>query len=156
MTNKELIDLYKSLNAINLSGSIKFSYAIAKNINLLKAEIENLEKLIIPTEGVINFNNERIELAKKLSKKDKDGNPIVIGNNFDVEDLKKFEKELKPIQEKYKKEIDEYEKKKQEYNNFLKEENGISLLKIDINDVPKEITNQQLNSILSIVEGEIK
>jgi len=67
--NNDLLNLYQTL--INLKGlsGVRFCYGVVKNINLLKPEVEAIQKTIEPKEEFQEYEKERIELAQKYSKK---------------------------------------------------------------------------------------
>ena len=131
MTKQEINNLFNSLlECGNLSGA-KFSYAIARNINILKDEIKS-------------FNEDRVALAKSYSKKDEKGEAVMkMGQDdlgrpaevFDLNDQKGFEEEFKKLQ---------------------KEELDIKLFKIDFTDIPQPITVSQMAGIYQIVNEEEK
>ena len=129
MTNQEIKSLLKSLTKVgNLTG-VKFSYAMARNFNILMPAFKS-------------FDQDRIALAISCSKKDKDGKSIMkAGKNefnqdvdvFDFEDQKTFDIEFKKL---------------------LLEEKDIKLFQITLDDVPKEITAEQMTGIYEIIKNE--
>lgn len=139
----------------NLGGlkGVKFSYGVAKNINIINQEIETFKKAIEPTEDFTTFENERIELCKKHAKKDENNEPLLKDENrYDIVDEVAFNKELDTLKEKHKKALDEREQQLKDYANLLKEETTVTLHKIKLADVPEEITVAQLESIYDIIE----
>ncbi len=154
MKKQKIIELYQALNSLgNLSG-VKFSYAVVRNINILKPEIEALQEVIKPSEEFTKYEQERIELAKEHSKKDDKGEPMSENNKFILEDEKKFEKEFEKLKEKNKKVFDDRQKQIDEYITLLETESSMELFKIDISDVPEGITTQQMNSIYELIEEQ--
>jgi hypothetical protein len=140
MTKEKVLELFKGLQGVaNLSG-VKFSYAVAKNINLLKSEIEALDKALEP------YDKLRIELVKKYAKKDKNGREVVMGNNYVIDDRKAFSDELKELQDGNQ----DY----QDYLELLKGELEIKLHQISQSDVPEAITTQQMIDIVDIIKED--
>lgn len=152
MTKNEIVELYNNLHQIkNLKGA-KFNYAIAKNINILKPEVEAIQETAKPREEFGTYDKARVELCKKHAKKDEAGEVMMKGNDFDIEDMRAFSKELKKLQEEHKQALDDREAQMKELDTLLKEESTIELHKIALADVPEDITTVQMNSIFSIIE----
>lgn len=152
MTKNEIVELYNNLHQIkNLKGS-KFNYAIAKNINILKPEVEAIQETAKPRESFVEYDTARIELCKKHAKKDEQGEAVMKGGDFDIEDMKAFDKELKKLQETHKQALDDRETQMKELDALLKEESPIELHKITLSDIPEDITTVQMNSIFTIIE----
>lgn len=152
MTNEKLINIGMALANLGGLKGVKFSYGVAKNINIINQEIETFKKAIEPTETFTAFENERIELCKKHAKKDENNEPILIENNYDIVDEVAFNKELDTLKVKHKKVLDEREQQLKDYSNLLKEETTVTLHKIKLADIPEEITVAQLESIYEIIE----
>ncbi len=64
MTKEDGLNLFNALNKLGYLSGVKFAYAVSKNMGLLKSEADSLTKANEP------YENARIELAKKYSKKD--------------------------------------------------------------------------------------
>ena len=162
LKNGELLNLYKALDQLgNLSG-VKFAYGVSKNISLIKPEIELLEKALLPSNEYKKFDDERIELVKKFTKKDKDGKPVMIrdlvkGESYDIEEGKQAEldKEFEVLKKANQKVYDLRQKQIEEYLELLKVESQIKLHKIMLSDVPKEITVRQMHGLSEIITDEI-
>jgi len=152
MTNLELIQLFKGLNSCGNLKGVKFSYAVIKNINKIKPEVEAIEKTLQFSEEFGKFDKERIELAKKYAKKDDKGEAEIKNDTYVMEDTTKFDEEFLALKETYKKEIEEREKQIEEYQNLLKEEAKIELHKVNLENVPEDIETKQMNSIYAIIE----
>lgn len=152
MTNQEILNMSDALEKVNKLSGIKFAYAMAKNINLVKSEIETFRETLKPTNEFNEYENKRIELAKKYAKKDEKGVPMIKGNEYDVEDRDAFEKEYEELKAENKEIIDAREKQVKDFESFLKEESKLSLHKIKSVDIPENITTEQLSGIMSLVE----
>jgi len=167
MTNQEIINLGDGLQGVrNLSG-IKFAYVVSKNINKVKSEIETFNEMQKFSKEYEEYNKERIALCELHATKDDEGKPVTtpIKNNIGViiatrynglEGNKAFEAQLEVLNDKHKDVIALEKKKEEDFNAFLKEESKVELHKLDVNDVPKEITGGQLNGISLIITGELK
>lgn len=155
MTKKQIIELYQSLYKLGNLKGVKFCYAVSKNISMIESEIKTLEKVLEPSEDYQKFDKERIELAKKYSKKQENGEPVVEIKNglqqFVLENKEEFEKEIEALREKHKEAIDKKEEQIKEYNKLLEEETPMVFHKVLIADVPADITSEQFNSIKEVI-----
>jgi hypothetical protein len=136
MTKQEAFNLYQNIstNLSNLTGS-KFAYGISRNINILKAEIEALQK------AGLDYETKRLELAAKYSKKDSDGQPVLINNQFQLEDSVGFVNSLEKLKLENK-----------EYFDLLAQESDFKPYKIKAEDLPNNITVSQTNMISSLLD----
>ncbi|MFA5395224.1 MAG: hypothetical protein WC346_04320 [Methanogenium sp.] len=154
MNKQDALNLWNGLHAVSGLKGAKWAYAVAKNINNLKSEIEALQKSIAPSKEFSEYNNKRLELAQKHAAKEK-GVPkkIKIGNTEEylIADKNKFNKELKPLQKKYKKALDERDKQMKDFEEILKEEVKIDLHMVDSDYIPEEITPAQVTAVMPII-----
>jgi hypothetical protein len=154
MLKEKILKLYQALNTLGNLRGVKFAYFVVKNLNILKPEIEALQKSLEPSGDYNAYDAERVELAKKFAKKDEKGNPVVENNSFVLEDKDGFDKELKGLVKKHKTALDIREKQISEYNELLKEETKVELYKVKLADVPEDITTEQMAGIFEMVEDE--
>ena len=147
----EILNLADALSKLNLPG-VKFAYAVAKNLNILKVEVQALETARKTTEDYNKFDKERIALATKHAKKDDNGKPIVVGQNFEIENMEEFEYELAVLKEKHKEAIEKREAQLKDFEDLLQKEVEIKLHKIALEDVPQSITTKQMTDIYSLIE----
>ena len=152
MKKKDLLALFNSLNSLGSLKGVKFAYAVSRNINKLKSEAESLQKAISPMPLFVEFEKERIELAKSHAKKDESGKPQAKEGSFVLEDPVKFEAEFDKLKKKHKEAISEREKQEDDFKLLLEEEVEIELYKVKLDDVPEEITAQQLHFVSEIIE----
>lgn len=154
MNNNKIIELFNALTNIKGLSGVKFNYAIAKNINLLKGEVEAIQKSYEANEDFVKYDQERVELAKKHSKKDDKGEAILInGNQFDIEDLKAFQNEFNILKETHKEAISNREKQLKEVEELLEKENPIELYKIKMEEIPEDIKTEDMNAIFILIEN---
>ena len=156
MKNWELLNLYQVLSSVSELKGVKFSYFVVKNLGLLEREIKNLEEVIKASKDYYEFEEKRIELAKKHAKKDDKGEPKtkeVDGKKvFDMKSQIAFDKEFKELQKKNKKTLEEREKQIKEYNELIEQDSDIKLHKIKLSDIPEEINVSQMKAIESLIE----
>lgn len=152
MKKNELFVLFKSLNTLGALKGVKFAYAVTRNVNLLKSEVEALEKASAPDEEYSKFEKERIKLAEEHANKDEEGKAIVFDNKYDISDNDKFETELETLKEGYKEAIEKRKEQIEEFSKILEEEADVKLYKVALADVPADISTAQMFSISQIVE----
>lgn len=143
--NKELLNMNSLLGTLFGLKGVKFAYAIAKNIRLIQAEVKLLEEA--KSEKYKEYDNKRLELAKKHAQKDAQGNSLIINNSYILENQEVFDAELEVLKKKYEAEIKEYE-------DLLDTENELKLHKIKLSDVPVDITTGQMLVIENLVEED--
>src|SRR3990167_6316664 len=153
MTKSEVLQLYNNLNQLGKLSGVKFSYAVARNLALLKPEVEAINKTLEPSKEFLEWDKERVALAQEYSKKDEKDKPVIVGNRYVMENEKTFNKELEKKQKNHKSAIDAREKQIEEYMKLLEEKTDeIKLYKIKLEHIPESITTQQMNGIVDIVE----
>jgi hypothetical protein len=141
MKRRVLLNLWHALNKLEgMKHDVRFSYFLAKNKVALKTEIEALDEAQKPNAAFIEFENKRIDLAKKYSDKDATGNPKIHNGQYVIFDQKdEFDEEIKNLREKFKAAIESREAQVEEYNKMLKDEVDFKPTKIKFNQLPKQI-----------------
>ena len=158
ITKDKILSLYSSLGSLGSLQGVRFAYGIAKNISVLEREVKAIGETIKATPEFSKFENERLELVKKYAKKDKDGKLMTIVDDrvekYVMEDEAKFNKEFESLKKKHPKTLDERKKQGEEYNELLKTESEIELFKINLDDVPKDISVAQMGIIKDLIKIE--
>ena len=152
MTKQDVLEFYQNMNQLGELKGVRFSYGIAKNLNILKPEIEALQKALEPTKEYQEFDVKRIELVKKYAKLDDKGEPITSRNEYILDDEKAFNKAFEVLKKENKELVDKRDKQIDEYQELLKTESTIELYKIKLADIPEIISAQQMYGISLIVE----
>lgn len=154
LTKKEALDLFNGLNGVGHLKGVKFSYAVAKNMNTLKPEIVALQKALEPSKEFFEYEEERIKLAESFAVK-VDGVPQKTLENgretFVITDKDKFETALSTIKEKYKKVMTEREAQVKAFDSLLEEKITLELVQVSQKELPKDITPLQLSAIFVMV-----
>lgn len=153
MINKDIVSLYENLSAANLKG-VKISYAIARNIGVLKPHIAAFQKSAEPLEDFKAFDKERMELCRELCTKDGAGRPVMNGNafSFPPEQQQEFDTRLVDLKKKHADAIKNREDQIADFDKLLKEETEVVLHKVSTDTLPEDITTQQLTGIIDIIE----
>lgn len=158
MKKSEALVLYRNLNQLGGLTGVRFSYAIAKNVNLLKGEIESLDKAMEPAKEFMEFEKERVELVEKYAEKDENGKPkkevAPNGSQQYVMNTgeKKFQKEFDELKKKHKDAVEAREKQIEEYTKLLSTDSDFVPHKVKLEDVPKDVNARQMAGIYEIVE----
>ena len=159
MLNSDLVRILSGLGSVgNLKGKavnrVKFAYAVAKNKRLVQAEVEDLKSGLKPSKEYEKFEEDRIALCVKHSEENAEGKPIFIDNHYRIKDQKAFDKAFKSLKKKYEKAIDMREESFDNYNKILKEETKLELHLIDYENIPDDITPDQIGNIFEIIREE--
>ena len=94
----------------------------------------------------------RIRLCEQHSEKNEDGTPVIIGDRYKIIEENVFNKELETLKLDYQEFIDERMRQINEYNRMLDEDINFEILKIKYEDIPSNISAQELESIDFMVD----
>jgi hypothetical protein len=154
ITKKRATELFGGLQDVSNLPGVKFAYNVIKNTKLLQPEIDALQKAGELSEEFKAFEIERMALAQKFAKKDKEGNPVIENNSFVLADQAGFDKEFKLLQKKHDKAIKARESQVAEFNKLLEEEIEVDFFTVKLSDVPQSITPGQVKGIFEIIVDE--
>ena len=70
MKRKDYIALFGNLKKLGGLKGVKFAYAVEKNKNLLKQEVESVQEAIKPLENFQEYDAKRMKLAEQYAEKD--------------------------------------------------------------------------------------
>ena len=159
-TRQNLIQAWHTLNGLsNLKTTAKGAYGIAKNIRLIRVEIESIQearnKIKLP-EVFEEYEKKRVALCEEYADKNEDGSVVQAnGPNGPVfkitERNDEFLKVLNPLNEEYKDAINEKEKIEKEFADFMNEEIDYEFHAIKAEDFPNEMSAQQMSVLGDIV-----
>jgi len=148
MKRSELFNLYNKLQGLRYhTDNKKFSYAMIKNIKSIEIEIVKHNEIIKPDEEFLQFEQERLDICKSHTLKDENGVPILKGDEFQIENMDKFNLELVPIKEKYKTVLSHRQELIEKYNSLLDDDIEFDLVKVGPDDLPDSITPDELEDI---------
>jgi len=143
MIRRDLLRLNNVM--VNLSEGVhklKFAYFIAKNIGLMKVEIDAINEINKPCEEYNIFEEKRGELIHKYADKNENGDPKIINNRFifTVENRKKYDLELEPIKEEGKIAHNLEKERNEQFEEMLNEEiEDFKGFKLKFEYLPEEI-----------------
>lgn len=144
--------LRTALNKLSDLEGVKFAYAINRNKTILDAEVKAINEAKVEKEDFQAYEKARIELVEAHAKKDKEGKPVILGNQYQIADQKKFDKEIAKLQKEHKKSLDNRQKQIDELNNFIKEEVELELYGIKLENVPENISVEKMGIITPLIE----
>ncbi len=164
MKRKDILALFNTLNVlenpdVNKEGeqlSIKFKYAVAKNLRVLLPEVQALSKASEESVEYGNFKKKSLELGRKNAEKDESGNPVQRDGLFVFVDEKKAEEEFMELKKEYDEVLKERDRSMQEYEKLLELEVEVNIHKVLVSDVPEFLGISSLYAIIDMVDGEIK
>lgn len=153
MKNKDLFSLYQGLKSVGKLVGVTFGYAVNKNLRTVKNELELLEETLKPSEQFLEFRKKQEEIVKKYAKKDEKGEFVIENFNYDIKGSEEeVAKEIKPLREEYKEVLEAREAQEKAYNELLEKESDFKPYTVKKEDLPKEITGDQMASIFDIIE----
>ena len=159
LKNKDLFRILQGLNLVADLKGVDLAHMMAKNKRILMSEIEDIQKAIEMTKEFQEFEQKRIELCEKFSRKDEENNPIIKNKGlpnegYDIEDIKSLDKELTKLRKDHKSVVDEREKQLKEYKELLDKpiDQNVDFYKISKKDLPEDITGAQVDPIIEIIE----
>ena len=129
MKNGEFVEIFNGLTAVQKLKGVKFGLLVAKNIRILKTELNDLEEASKPTE-------EFLELSQKMNQ---------LMNKKDDDAIKALEKENETL-------VNERKAQLKEVDALLLEETEIDLISIPESCLPAEISAEQILAIDKVIE----
>jgi hypothetical protein len=152
MLKKDLYTLKNSLDELkNLTGA-KFSYTLMKNKILINEELKVLDDINKSSEDYQRFELGRVELCEKYCEKDDNGKAVLYDNFYKIVDKDNFNADVLVLAEQYKDAIQAENERKKSFDALLNSETQIEFLKLNINDIPTNISVGQLEIIKDFIE----
>jgi len=169
MKKGELYEFFESVSMVNLAGS-KFTYTVTKNKRKIEQLLKEFDKVREPSKRYKDYVDEVEKLKVEVSNKDDKGNPIIIDGQlsdgtpskfYDIPDKENPEgdwmKGLDAIKLKYKDLIEEQKEKEKHFVEVvMHEEIEFTPHFVNISDVPKEITQQEMDLIYWMIDDTTK
>lgn len=157
ITHSDASYIYGALTSKDLDiKNAKFNYFVAKNIAILKPEIEALRAASKQSDEMIKFEKEKFEAGKKYAETNDKNKPkitIIDGvARYKIVDEEGFETEIKELEAKYADVIEEDKKRQAEFEQFLQKEVEIDFFKIKANDLPEGLTTKQVIALYPLIE----
>mgnify|MGYP003136223116 CR=1 FL=1 len=128
LTNQELVDLANGLHTVKDLKGVKFALVVAKNMDNLQKELKNIEDASKPDAAFL-------EVAQKVQELNQTGKE---------EEAKELEKKHKDLEDTRKKQMVEVQE-------LLKEESTVQIYTIYSNQLPNDISAEQIMKINKII-----
>jgi hypothetical protein len=151
MNKLEALNLYNGLRALKLSG-VKLNYAIARNVELLKAEAMAIEASLKPSDEFTKFEAERLALAERHAKKDDTLNPEIRDGRYVIVDVPAFQQDMEGLKDKHQSVIDERTKQLEDYRRLLGEDSEVLLYKVAEHHLPEDIGTAEMLLIYPFID----
>lgn len=151
MNKKELLEFNNALKSVSDLKGVKFAYAVTKNKNNIKNEVEAIVEAQNQSDEYKEYEKERIALCEEMAIKDENGKPKINKFNYEIEDEKAFEVKFDELKEKHKEAIEKREKQLEDFELLLEEAAEVKIHKVKIEDLPNDITPKQLEGIFEML-----
>lgn len=151
MKRRELYNYFQALNNVGDLKGVKFAYTIIKNKKVIEEEIKDLEEVVKANPEFEKYEQERIQLCELHSEKGEDGKALIDDQKYKIIDQTKFDSELESLKGNYGDSIKERFNQIDEYNKMLDEDIEMDIKKLNFDDLPENITTDQLESLTFMV-----
>lgn len=128
-TNRELLRLYKGLEAVKTIKGARFAVLVGKNMKELREVLDPIERAAVPP---MEFQELSVAMQRLIEAEDNDA----------IEALEKENTEL----------IEQRKKQLEDVENMLDETIKVYLHPIREDQLPEEITGEQIERLLEIIE----
>lgn len=135
----------------------RFIYAITVNEDIFITHAKALKKATAPSKEYKKYIQERSNLGKKYSQKDKNNNPKINQGNFIIEQkyFNDFTNELDELKNKYSDAIEKQNKIIEDINEFMEEEDQINIKEVFTDSIPLTLNMKQMKVLLPLMDKEI-
>lgn len=155
LTRRELTKIVEVLNSLDGLYSVKMKYAIKKNKDLLKSEVDAVnEALNTNSKRFKEFEEKRMKIVAECAEKENgqfkflpDGKSVTIKNDK----IEYFTKSITVLREEYKEGLEERDNELKDFNNFIKEEVEIEVFKISNDIIPNDISQSAYETLFPLI-----
>lgn len=128
-TNRQLLDLFKGLDAVKEIQGAKFAVLVGKNMKAIKTILDPLEAAAVPS---MEFQELSIKMQELIKEEDSEAIEALEADNLELIEERKTQ--LKGIEDMMDNEVD------------------VNLHMIKEDQLPEEITGEQVAPLLQIIE----
>jgi len=158
----ELVTMRTGIKRCRKYQGVKFGFGLAKNQRRIETELTDMQTKLKFTDKYKEFDEKRIELCKKHGDKDENGKAKQIPDPMNpdnkmflgIDDNPEFDKEIEKLTKEYQKEVDDFKDRLKQYNELLQEEIKFELHMISIDDIPPEITAEEIAPLINMITDE--
>jgi len=157
MLKKDLFSLNETLNTLVKIKSTKFGYFVLKNLKAIEPEIEILRKMGDTSDGLKEYEKNRVSLCTELSEKNEDGSPKTETGadgrtQYVISNMEKLNEQLNALRASHKEDFDAEEAKLKEFNTILQEESGVEFYMIKLDNIPDGLSAEDLLALDELIE----
>ena len=154
MKKREVLVLsYVITESLKLAKGAKFCYALMKNENILKPEIECLKKIEDGyREGIKAFDEDRNALIVKLGKPKPDGMIQV-----EEDDMAKFKKEVEKLEKKHESSLEAFNTSMTEYQKTILDEEmeSLNIYGVSVSNIPDSFQETRSDLFQALVKYNV-
>jgi len=129
LPNKQILEIFQGLHAVKDIQGSRFAVLVAKNMKEMKKVLDPIDQKAMPSQ---EFQELSIEINKFIEAEDK-------------ESIEKMEADNAKL-------IEERKKQLEAVNKELESESEVYIYKIKEDQLPDEITGEQIQRLLEIIE----
>lgn len=158
MKRSEVEPLDQVLDGLKRIRSTRFAYAVAKNRQALKAEVESLQAAREPSDNVKEFDQKRSELVAEYAERDDKGGFIAPSPGqvkLDMNRIAEFNSKIKALAEEFGI-VDEMKKKQQEVKELLDGNVEIEMYGIRAETAPADLSSDEMLAIMPLIIGDLE
>jgi len=163
MKNIELLQLQEVLGyyreQLNPLKGVKFAFTLSKNIDIINDEAKFILEKRELTKEYQEFEKTRISICEVFADKNEDGTVKTTVNAVGATEYALdqtnpiFIERIKELKTKFESAIDTQQKLNDEFNALLQEEYEVEFAKVNIADVPAEISVELFNVVKFMIEN---
>jgi|GEM_PF-3797253 len=161
ITREQIFSINEILESLTGKYVSELKYAIKKNKDLLKSEIEAIKEASKSNiELYEEYEVKRFTKLRECCEKDSNNEPLVNAKDRNMIMLKK-EKEnewhefIKKLNEEYKDVIEQREEEIKDFNQFVSKEVEMEVFKIDQRIIPDELSQSDYEIIFPLINEEV-
>ena len=151
-TRKQLVELFIALNSLLEEKDVndKFKYAAAKNLRKLEKDVQTLMYIEAGIENILtSYKQKYKELVQAYGEMNEHGKYQI---DIDSQKGQIVKTKIDELNIEYKEDLDKYSENEQKYMQLLEGEVIFGFVKdlhkINIDDLPAQITKEQMDSFL--------
>ncbi len=149
----QLTKVKEDLNSVSHYENNDFAYAVFINKKLIDKELTKLNFIKNISPEVEEYEQKRLELCEKFSKKNDNGESIIENNIYLIDDQETFLKEIEILLQKYKEPVENRQKQIELFNDMMNEQVDLPFVKINKTQIPPEIkTANDLEKISFMID----
>lgn len=156
LKRKTVLNVYDILSGLKGSYNQKFKYALKKNKDILKSEVDALEEAKKTNCARFEeFEQKQTEKLRECVEFDENGQPVYMGpERIKIRDDKaeEFKAAMLLLEETYKDALLEREKELKEYNELLEGEIELEIHNFNNDDIPVELDQDKYDIIFPLIQ----